>query len=174
MANIDLIVTLDHDDPNYVDSTVRYARTDNTPSPVYTTISGVTTSPLIISNLPNGVYSVFAKPNFTDQRNCPEVGSTTSSCTGITSLSAAFNDPNIVVSFTCDVAVPRVKINISYPNGGFSSQIVDNGTSPVSILAPTDVFGTFLITVQPVCDEDSGFFGVATAPVSVEIPTPSP
>lgn len=174
MGNINLIVTLDHSSPDYVDSTVRYGRIDNNPTPAYTTISGVTTSPLTVSNLPNGTYRVYAKPNFTDGRNCPEVVMDTPSCTGITSLSAIFSDPNIVVSYSCDPTVPKVRINVSYPNGGFSNTIVTNDGVDVNIVAPAGVYGIFLVTIQPVCDEDSGYFGVASAPAAVEIDAPSP
>lgn len=174
MANINIIVSLANSDPNYVDSTVRYARIDDTPTPTYTTISNVTDNPLVLSDYPNGQYRVYAKPNFTNGKNCPESFMDTNACTGITSLSAIFTDPNIVVSYSCDPSVPSVRINISYPNGGFSNLIVANAGTDVNILPPAGVYGTYLVTIQPVCDEDSGFFGAATAPVALEIPVPSP
>jgi hypothetical protein len=174
VANTNLVIELENGSPNYVDSTVRFARIDNTPAPVYTTVNNVATSPLVISNIPNGQYRVISKPNFSDGRNCPEQTQDTVPCTGITSLSAVFSDPDITVNYTCDPAVPSVRINVNYPNGGFSSTIVTNDGSPVNITPPAGVYGTYLVTIQPVCDVDSGFFGVASAPVSVDIPVPSP
>jgi hypothetical protein len=117
---------------------------------------------------------VYAKPNFSDGRICQESITETTACTGITSLSAVFTDPNIVVSYSCDPSVPDVRINVFYPNGGFSNTIVANAGIDVNIPAPAGVFGTFLVTIQPVCDVDSGFFGIASAPVTVEIAAPSP
>lgn len=174
MANINLVIQLTNASVNYVDSTVRYARVDNTPTPTYTVINNVAINPLVISNIANGQYRIYAKPNFSDGRNCPEQVTETSACTGITSLSAVFTDPNIVVSYSCDPAIPSVRINISYPNGGFSNTIVTNDGNDVNFTPPAGVYGTYLVTIQPVCDEDSGFFGVASAPVAIDIPAPSP
>lgn len=174
MGNINLIIQLTNADPNYINSTVRYGRIDNTVSPVYTTISNVTTSPLTISDVANGQYRVYAKPNFSDGRICAEQVMDTLACTGITSLSAIFTDPNFVVSYSCDTSVPDVRINIFYPNGGFSNTIVTNDGMDVLIPAPAGVYGVFLITIQPVCDVDSAYYGIASAPVTVEIDQPSP
>jgi hypothetical protein len=174
MANINLVIQLTNASVNYVDSTVRYARVDDNPAPPFTTINNVAVNPLVVSNIPNGKYRVFAKPNFADGRNCPEQMMETPSCTGITSLSAIFDDPDIVVSYSCIPSVPSVRINLQFPNGGFSNLIVPNAGTDVNITPPAGVYGTYLVTIQPVCDEDSGFFGVASAPVSVDVPVPSP
>jgi len=173
VANTNLVIELENASVNYVDSTVKFARIDNTPAPVYTTVNNVSTSPLVISNIPNGQYRVITKPNFSDGRNCPAQTMDTTPCTGITSLSALFDGSDIVVSYSCDPSVPSVRINVSYPNGGFSNTIVANAGTDVHITPPAGVYGTYLVTIQPVCDEDSGFFGVASAPVSVDIPMPS-
>jgi hypothetical protein len=98
----------------------------------------------------------------------------TAACVGINSFSAVYADPNIVVSYSAESSVPDVRVNISYPNGGFSNTIHANTGSDINILAPAEVYGTFFITMQPVCDEDTGFFGAPTGSVTVEIPEPSP
>lgn len=174
MATINLIIQLSNSGFNYIDSTVRYGRIDNNPAPSYITINNVSYTPLIISNVPAGQYRIYAKPNYSDGRICPESVIETDPCTGITSLSAIFDDPFIVVSYTCDPDVPKVRINVQYPNGGFSNTIVNNDEVDVNITPPAGVYGTYLVTIQPVCDADTGWFGQASAPVTVEIPVPSP
>ena len=174
MANINIIIGLSNSSVGYTDSTVRYGRIDNTNTPTYVTLYNVTSNPVIISNVPAGQYRIFARPNYTDGRKCPEQMIETEPCTGITALNAVYTNPNFVITYSADADLPAVKYNIYFPNGGFASGIVANPGSPITVLAPTDVFGTFLITLQPVCDEDTGWFGVETAPVTVEIPEPSP
>lgn len=174
MANINLIINISNSSVGYINSTVRYARIDNTNTPVYTTVYNVTSNPLIIPDVPAGQYRIYARPNYSDGRKCPEQVIETDPCVGITSLNAVFTNPNFVIDYTYEAGLPAVKYNILFPNGGFASGIVTNPGSPISVLAPADVFGTFLITLQPVCDEDTGWFGVETAPVTVEIPEPSP
>lgn len=169
MAQKNIIVNLSNSDPDYISSTIRYARIDNTNAPVYTTLNNVTANPFVISNVPNGQYRIYAKPNFSDGRICPEQVIETEACTGITSLSAIYNGTNIIVTYTADAGIDNVKINVLYPNGGFSSQIETTGASPVTITPPVDVYGTFQVTIQAVCDEATGWFSVASAPVTFEI-----
>jgi hypothetical protein len=67
MANINLTIEIQH--PAAASNTVRYARIDNTLTPVYTIIPNVQGPVFVISNVPNGQYRVFAKPNYPDGRS---------------------------------------------------------------------------------------------------------
>lgn len=174
MAQKNIKINLVNSDPDYVSSDIRYARIDNTVSPVYTTILGVTANPIIISDVPNGKYLIYAKPNYSDGRICPEQQYDTDSCTGINSLTADYNEPNIVVSYSAEDTVPQVKVNVTYPNGGFASSVHDNTGADINVVPPSNLYGTYFITMQPACDEDTGWFGSATAQVSVEVTEPSP
>lgn len=174
MSQQNIIIPLSNPDPAYIYSNVRYARIDNTDSPVYTQINNVTSNPLVIPNVANGQYRVYVTPVFSDGRICPEQYTDTPACVGINALSAEYTDPNIVVSYSAESSVPSVRVNVSYPNGGFSNSIHTNTGTDIDILAPSNVYGTFFITMQPVCDEGTGWFGAPTGSVSVEIPEPSP
>lgn len=177
MAKKNIIISITNPDPLYVSSDIRYARIDNTVSPVYITVLNVTANPLVIQNVDNGQYRIYAKPNFSDGRICSEQMIETLACSGVTALSATYNEGagTFDIEFTADTSVPSVKINISFPNGGFSSSIHDNVEGVVQIPVPVgDVYGTYFITMQPVCDADTDWVGLATAPVTVEYPEPSP
>lgn len=165
---IDLIVNFDH--PAAVSNTIRYARIDNTNSPTYITIPGILPgqNPYTISGVSNGQYRVGITPVYADGRTCTELFYETPACTGITSFSATYDGSDITVTYTAVPALEAVKVNIQYPNGGLFSQIYNNG-DPIVIAPPAEVFGTFLITMQPVCDTISAFFGVATAPTAIVI-----
>jgi hypothetical protein len=169
--NIDLIVTFNH--PDAISNTIRYARIDNTDTPVYTTISAILpgASPYTISTSPaleNGQYRVYIRPVYADGRLCSETLFDTPACTGINSFSASYDGSNINVTYNAVGSLEAVKVNIAYPNGGSFSQIYTNG-DPIVITPPNGVFGNYYITMQPVCDQDTGFIGVATAPVVVNI-----
>ena len=174
MAKKNLIIPLSNSDPNYIYSNVRYARIDNTVAPVYTQVNNVTANPLVISGVDNGQYRIYARPVFSDGRLCGESQTDTAACTGINSLNAVFTDPNFVISYSAEAGVPFVRVNINYPNGGFSNTIYTNDGLDITIPAPVGIYGTYTITMQPVCDEDTGWFGDPTAGVTVEITEPSP
>lgn len=169
MANIDLVVNFDH--PAAVSNTIRYARIDNTGSPSYITIPGILPgqNPYTIASVPNGQYRVGITPVYSDGRLCSELFFETPACAGINSFSATYDGTSdIDVTYSAAVSVPQVRVNISYPNGGSASQIFTNG-DPISMTIPIGLSGTYIVTMQPVCDEDTGFFGVSTAPVNVPI-----
>lgn len=165
-STIDLIVTFDH--PDAVSNTIRYARIDNTVSPVYITLPGILPgdSPYTISGVDNGQYRVGIKPIYSDGRLCQETFFETPACTGVTSFSALYDGTNIDVTYTA--TSPQVKVNVNYPNGGFSSQIFTTGDT-ISITPPANVFGAYSLTMQAVCDEDSNFLSSPSAPVIVVI-----
>lgn len=170
-AVIDLEVTFDH--PAAVSNTIRYARIDNTVSPVYTTIPGILpgASPYTIAGVQNGQYRVYIRPIYSDGRLCSETVYDTPACTGINSFSAEYDGTNINVTYTAEGSLDSVKVNINYPNGGSFTQVYANG-DPIVIAPPAGVYGTFFATIQPVCDPDSGFFGVATPPAAFIINPP--
>lgn len=173
MSTINLVILVNN--PSSTSNTIRYARIDNTSTPVYTTIPNVpnSTIPYIISNVPNGQYFIGTTPIYSDGRTCPEVSETTAPCTGINSFAASINgDGNIVVTYNADPSVPSVKVNIIYPNGGGGSQIYNNG-DVITIVPPVNTYGNYTVTMQPVCDSDTGFFGISTAPAIVSINQPS-
>lgn len=168
---VDLVVTFSH--PDAISNTIRYARIDNTVTPVYTTIPGILPgdSPYTISGVANGQYRVYLRPIYSDGRLCTETFVDTPACTGINSFSVAYDGTNINVTYSASGDLDAVRVNISYPNGGSFSQIYANG-DPIVIAPPPGVFGTFFVTMQPVCNVNSGFFGVATPPSTFIINPP--
>jgi hypothetical protein len=171
-STVDLIVTFTH--PDAISNTIRYARIDNTVTPVYTTIPGILPgdSPYTISGVPNGQYRVYIRPIYSDGRLCSESVYDTPACTGINSFSAAYDGTNINVTYSAVVGLDSVKVNVSYPNGGSFTQVYANG-DPIVIAPPPGVYGTFFATIQPVCDAGSGFFGVASSPAAFIINPPN-
>jgi len=168
---INLIITFNH--PDAISNTIRYARIDNTVTPVYTTIPGILpgASPYTISGVANGQYRIYIRPIYSDGRLCSETVVDTPACTGINSFSVAYDGTNINVTYSASVDLDAVRVNISYPNGGSFSQIYTNG-DPIVITPPAGVYGTFFATLQPVCNIDSGFFGTATPPSTFIINPP--
>lgn len=170
MSNINLNISFEH--PGATSHTIRYARIDNANSPSFTTFTGVTTSPLNVQNVPNGQYRIGIKPVYADNRPCEETIYDTPACTGITSLSAILNMGVFVISYTALPSVPYIQVNIQYPNGGaFTNQYLNTG-SDINITPPSGVYGSYTITISPVCDTSSNFIGTASAPVIVNIPNP--
>lgn len=167
-----LTVTFTH--PAAISNTIRYARIDNTVTPVYITIPGVLPgqSPYEILGVPAGQYRVGITPIYADGRTCSETFYNTPACTGINSFSANYDGTNINITYSASVSLPFVKVNISYPNGGSFTQVYANG-APIVITPPPFVYGTFFATLQPVCDEVTGFFGVATSPAAFVINPPN-
>lgn len=171
---MDIVLNFNH--PSATSYSVRYARTDNNNSPVYITIPSVVSSPYTILGVPDGQYSVYIKPIYSDGRNCPETLQTTPMCAGINSFSAILGGSPIddfVISYSASSSIPKVRVNIAYPNGGSSSQIYANAGTDITIPFPTNVYGAYSITMQPVCNEDTGFFGASTAPIILSVVDPA-
>lgn len=172
---MDIIVNFQN--PSAVSFTIRYARIDNTNTPTYITIPGVITSPYLIDNVADGQYSVGITPIYADGRTCPEMFQTTTACTGINSFSAVLGGSPIsefVISYSAIVTMPKLRVNIAYPNGGSSSAIYTNTGTDIHITFPTAVYGNFSITLTPVCNENTGFFGAPTAPIILNVTNPNP
>ena len=175
MANFNIIVTFSH--PAAVSNTIAYARIDNTGSPVYITIPGITTSPYVIQNVPQGQYRILITPIYADGRVCGATQQDTAACTGVTAFSAVYDaagsPPFFVISYSCNPDVPDIQINIGYPNGGFVSNQYANTGVDIDIPVPNGLSGSFTFTIQPVCDAVTGWLGVASAPAVVFVPPPS-
>lgn len=171
----DLVVTFSH--PSAVSNIIRYARIDNTVSPVYTTVAGVLPgdSPYSITGINNGQYRVGITPVYSDGRTCPETFYDTAPCEGVVAFNATFDGTNIIITGTL-VEGLSAKVTLNYPNGGTSSYIytTTEGSLNQSIAPPSGVYGTFFATVQPVCDISTGFLGVSSAPASFLIEETSP
>lgn len=171
---MDIIVNFDL--PAASSFTIRYARIDNTNTPTYITIPSVLLSPYTISGVASGQYFVGITPVYADGRKCPEMTHTTPACTGINSFSAILGGSPIdefVISYSASVSLPKVKVNIAYPNGGSWSQIYNNTGTDINVAFPPFVYGSFSISMQPVCNEDTGFFGPPTAPVILTVSDPA-
>lgn len=171
----EIIVNFSH--PTAISYNIRYARIDNTSTPTYTTITGVLASPYTISPVADGQYNVCVTPIYADGRKCSEVCVLSPACTGITSFSAVLGGSpadDFVISYTAALGLPKIKVNINYPNGGFWSQIYVNDGMDIMIAAPPNVYGDYAISLTPVCNEDTGFEGAATAPVILTLANPVP
>lgn len=177
--NIDLLVTFTH--PSAISNTIRYARIDNTFTPIYTTITGVLpgASPYTINNVSDGQYIVGITPIYADGRKCSEVSLATPSCTGINSFSATLfvtGSPaidEIQISYNASVDLPYIRVNINYPNGGVFSQIYANTGTDIFVPTPVGLFGDYYVTLTPVCNVATGFYGIPTAPAIVTIAPPA-
>jgi len=170
---IDLVVNFSH--PDAIKFTIAYARIDNTVTPVFTTIPDVLPgdNPYTISGVDNGQYRVRITPIYADGRSCNYTQLDTPACTGITSLSAVYTYPDIIVSYTAIPSVAQVRLLINYSNGGFFSGIYTNDGNDITVTPPVGVYGSYQITMQPVCDEDSEYYGAQTAAVIIEVFSPT-
>lgn len=174
---MEISVTFDH--PDAISHTIRYARIDNTTTPVYKTISGILPgdSPYTISETPGletGQYRVCVKPIYADGRACNETCVETPACTGITAFSAAYDSTaqTINVTYSASASVPKVKVNLLFPNGGSATYLYNNGDT-IAITPPPNVTGTFFATMQAVCNENTGFYSAQTAQAAFVINPPN-
>lgn len=172
-SGIDLVVNFSQ--PDAIKFTIQYARIDNTVTPVFTTIFDVLPgdTPYTISGVDNGQYRVRILPIYADGRACNYTSLDTPACTGITSLSAVYTYPDIIVSYTAIPTVPKVRLTVAYSNGGFFTGIYTNDSADITVTPPVGVYGSYQVTMQPVCDEDTAFYGAATAPVVIEVFNPA-
>jgi len=173
-SKMDIIVTFTH--PSAVSNTIRYARIDNTNNPSYTTIPNVLPgdSPYTILNVNDGQYIVGITPIYADGRSCAEVSTETALPAGnINSFSAVFDGTDIIVSYNASMSLGKVRVNINYPNGGQFSQIYNNTGSDITITPPALNYGDYTITMTPVYNEDTSFFGQNTAPAIVTVTPPN-
>lgn len=165
--SINLSVSFSH--PDAVAHRVAFARIDNVVTPVYTTVSPdpVSSPAIIATDIPNGQYSIKYHPIYSDGRVCADQFQQTAACEGLISINASFSGDNIVVQYLAPSEVPKVRITVSYPNGGsFTANYVNNGND-IPIAVPSNLFGDFFVTGQSVCDEGSGFYSPFSSTVTV-------
>lgn len=169
---LDLVVTFVNSNPSVLGSVIRYARIDNTSTPLWLSVGQVTagSSPYTIPNLPQGQYIVGVTPYYSDGRVCSELTLTTLPCTGINAFSAAVVEGQIVVTYSA--SSPYVNWSISYPNGGLITGQVANGAS-ISESLPSGIYGNYTVTLQPVCNRTTNWVGQSTAPVILNVATPT-
>ena len=162
-----LVVTFEH--PEAVASKIRYARIDQGGDLVWSETVQVLPgqSPYSIPNVDEGQYVVGVTPVYADGRLCGEVQKTTDVCGAISSFSAVYNGTDIVVTYAA--TSEKIRIMVQYPNGGQSTQIELAGASPVTIAPPPEVIGSFSVTIQPVCNESTAWYGPVSAPSIFEI-----
>jgi len=171
---IDITVTFAH--PDAVSNTIRYARVDNTSTPVYTVITGVLPgdSPYVISSIPDGEYIVGITPIYADGRSCQEVMQNTGFPTsGFTAFSAYFDGTNIIVSYAAPVGMPQLRVNVNLPNGGILTSLHTNTGVDITITPQTGVYGNYSLTLTAVYNQTTGYFGQTTAPVVVDVTQPN-
>lgn len=161
-----LVVAFEHEEA--ISANIRYARIDqgtvNWSEPANVLIGA---SPYTITNLDEGQYRVGITPVYADGRKCGETIQDTAACGAISSFSAVFNGTDIVVTYAA--TSEKVRIVVQYPNGGRSTQIELASASPVTITPPADVTGTFSVTIQPVCNENTAWYGPVSAPAIFEV-----
>ena len=169
---LDIIVTFVH--PSAVSNNIRYARTDLGGTLVWSAPVNVLpgASPYTFANVDDGQYIVGITPVYSDGRVCAEQTTSTGSCGLINAFAAAFDGTDIQITYSAPVSVPKVRVVINYPNGGTFSQIYTNGASIV-ITPPAGLYGSYTLTMQAVCNENTNWFGQATAPAVIVVPVPS-
>lgn len=164
---INLSIRFSH--PDAIAHFVRYARVDNTSSPLYIVVSpNPTVSPAnIATNIASGQYLIESTPLYGDGRICNPINTYTPSCDGLLSFSAYLSGNNIIAQYLAPYSAPKVRINVYYPNGGSSTTLVVNNGTDVVIPLPAGVYGDFSITGQSVCDESSQFYSPQSPEVIV-------
>ena len=171
--SFDLNVTFAH--PSAISVDITYARVDNTSTPVYTTINTlIGTSPYTINNLPQGTYNVGIKPIYADGRLCNYTYLQTENCEGVSSFGTALSNSGGVdyIDVTYAATSPKVRVKVSYPNGGFNTYIYNNG-DVISIALPSNIYGNFTVTIQPLCNETTGWYGQESNPSIVTLASPN-
>ena len=165
---MDITVTFTH--PDAISNTIRYARTDLGGVLDWTTITGVLpgASPYSINDVDEGQYIIGLTPVYADGRKCGEVTKQTSSCPNMNAMTAVFDGSNINITYSAPNTSPKVRVVISYPNGGEFTQIYNNGAS-ISITPPSGLYGPYYIKMQTVCNENNNWFGQLTAPAVVQV-----
>lgn len=161
-------LTVQFEHPEAISAMIRYARIDqgtvNWSEPTNVLIGA---SPYVITNLDEGQYRVGITPVYADGRKCGEVTKDTPVCGAISSFSAIYNGTNIIAAWAA--TSEKVRVVVQFPNGGRFTQIYAAGASPATIAAPADVIGNFSATIQPVCNENTAWYGPVSAPAVFEI-----
>lgn len=154
---------------------VRYARVDNTSTPVFLTAGNITAAqfPYTIPNVDNGQYTIGITPVYADLRACSEIQKTTPGCALISALNAQVSGSNLRITYTAPGTVPQVYLTVNYPNGGSYQQAYTNGAngSVITIPIPAGLNGNYTVYMQSICDPDTGFYSPLSPPVTVNVAT---
>jgi hypothetical protein len=170
MSTINLTISLNQTGAS--SHRIRYARIDNVLNPSFITVSpDVVNTPNLVStiatNVPNGQYRIGYRSIYSDLRTCDEQFIDTPACPGLISINAYLDGNNIIVQYLAPSDAPKVRITVSYPNGGsYTANYVNNGND-IPIALPNGVYGDFIVTGQSVCDEESGFYSAPSSQVIV-------
>lgn len=166
MANINLSVRWQNSEA--IGKSIRYARVDNTNTPVYSAPLTFVASPAsVATNVPNGQYIIEQTSLYNDGRTCAPSYTYTQGCAGLLSISAYLSGNNLIVQYLAPYNVAKVKINVYYPNGGSSTALYVNNGNDIAIPLPSGVDGDFGVTGQSVCDETSQFYSAESNQVVV-------
>lgn len=153
--------------PDAISNIAQWARIDNNPNPTFSTVAGIVSSPAVIAtNIPAGQYQVKVTPVYADGRVCDPTIQTSAPCPPLLSIGATLNNGVLIVNYLAPSSVPKVRITVSYPNGGSSIQNYVNDGNPIAIPIP-DVDGDYNIQGQSVCDESSGWYSSLSSTVTV-------
>lgn len=169
MANINLGLNFNH--PGAISNFVQYARIDNTVTPVWITVvpNPVTSPAVLAANIPAGQYKIKSTPIYADGRSCDPTEVVTDPCPGLISINAYITSGNMVVQYTAPSSVPKVRISVSFPNGGSSVANYVNDGNPITIALPANLPGDYAVFGQAVCDEASGFYSPPSPSVTVNL-----
>lgn len=169
--NINLSLRFDH--PDAVSHYVRYRRIDNNPNSPFVSVSPnpVASPARIAENIPNGQYEISSRPVYADGRICSDTLEYTDGCPGLTAINAYIAGANLVVTYTAPLGAPKVRIVVSWPNGGTFSQLYPNNGTPIVVPIPNNAVGNIAVNGQTVCDEDSGFYSSLSG--TINVPTAS-
>lgn len=152
-----------------ISNKVRYARIDNTNNPqwIWAFPDPINSPAVIAYGIDNGQYQVEATPIYADGRVCDPYVTYTPTCTPITSINGYIQGGNLIVQYSAPYQLPKVRITVLYPNGGsYIANYVNNGND-ITIPLPTNVFGSFTLSGQGVCDENTQFYSAASTSVSI-------
>lgn len=170
MATMNLAAVLVH--PLASSNLVEYARIDNVQNPIFQSVypNPPSGKVKIAENIPAGQYRIRSTPIYPDQRQCPSETRDTAPCANLNSFSARLSGNSIVVSYEAPTGVVKIRITLTYSNGGSLTKNYSNTGNDISIPIPAGMTGTLSIQGQSVCDEDTGWYSNFTQTVSLTIP----
>jgi hypothetical protein len=159
--------------PSAITNAISYARIDNTTTPVFVQAGNFANSPAVFaSNIPAGQYQVNIIPVYADGRICDPTIFQTPACPGLLSITGYIQSGNLVVQYAAPSTVPKVRITVTFPNGGSNVQNYVNTGASIVVPLPAGLFGDYTIQGQSVCDEISAFFSSFSSTVIVSLNQP--
>jgi hypothetical protein len=155
--------------PDAASHLVRYRRIDNNPGAPFIGVSPnpVSSPAVIATDVPNGQYEIESTPVYADGRPCSPSLVYTDGCPVLLAINAYMSGNNLVIDYTAPPGAPKVRISVSYPNGGGSIANYVNTGNSIVLPVPSNVFGDIVVSGQTVCDETSGFYSDGSQSVTV-------